>query len=169
MSGDLTIGAALIIVVSKEGSATKKIADSFYSVLSSTGYGHPVHAVLVHFVIGPVMAAFILGLIAWIFKKQKLYYVARILTIFAFVSWFFTVSAGIVDWQHFYGGILSGQLGHDFKMKMTFAGVLFFLLLGTILLNRQKNIDQRVLLILYFLSAVDVTVIGFFGGSVVFG
>lgn len=142
-----------------------KLADLFYSVLSAIGYGHPLHPVLTHLVIGPVVAAFILGLIGWLRRKESLLSAARILNVFAFCAWFFTVPLGILDWQHFY----QGQLIHAIVMKMIFASVLFVLLLVTLLVNRRLPEDPRIPVALYFLSTINVGILGYFGGSLVFG
>ncbi len=142
-----------------------KLADFLYGVLNAIGYTHPLHPVLTHLVIGPVVAAFILGLIGWLGKKESLLSAARILNVFAFCAWFLTVPLGILDWEHFY----QGQLIHAIVMKMIFASILFVLLLVTLLVNRRLRDDPRIPVALYFLSTIDVGVLGYFGGSLVFG
>jgi uncharacterized membrane protein len=137
----------------------------FYAILKALGYTHPFHPVLTHLVIGPVIAALLFALIGWIFSKPVLYKTAHQLTWFAFVFWFFTVIVGIFDWLQFY----NGELLFAIQMKMIFAGVLFFLLLGAILIKRRLPEGSKIPIIFYGASVLDVLVIGFFGGNLVFG
>jgi len=141
------------------------MGDFVYRIFNALGYSHPFHPVLTHLVIGSVIAAFLLSLWGWIFKKPILYQTARHLTVLAFVMWFFTAAMGVIDWQHFY----SGELLPAIKMKMILASVLFVILLSTILVNRKLPSESRIPIILYALSTACVLGLGYFGGSLVFG
>ena len=141
------------------------MANFVYGIFKAIGYGHPFHPVLTHLVIGPVIAAFLLSLVAWIFRRPVLFRTARHLNVFAFVMWFFTVGMGILDWQEFY----DAQMLSAIIAKMILAGVLFLVLLATVLVNRKIPADSKIPIILYALSTCCVMGLGYFGGSLVFG
>ncbi len=142
------------------------LEDIIYGIAKAVGYAHPIHPVLTHLVIGPVLVAFVFAVLGWIFMKPTLRHAARLLTVFAFVLWFFTFAMGLIDWRHFYGGSLAI---FEIRMKLILAGVLFLLLLATIALNRRLPEGSRIPLILYTLSALTVIGLGYYGGSLVFG
>jgi uncharacterized membrane protein len=135
-----------------------------YGPLESLGYGHPLHPVIVHLVIGPVAAALLAGVAGWIFNKPKLFTTARHMTVVAFVFWFFAVGMGVIDWIHFYHAAPVFAI----FVKTIGAGVLFLLLLTNILLFNKFKEESRVPFIFYAASLVCVMVIGFFGGNLVY-
>jgi len=136
-----------------------------YSIFGALGYTHPFHPVLVHLVIGPVIAAFLIALAGWIWNRDAFLRTARHLTVFAFILWFFTVFMGITDWQHFMGGAPVPAI----TAKLILAGVLFLLLLATILVNRRLPVSSRIPIIFYTLSTLTVAGLGYFGGQLVYG
>ncbi len=141
------------------------VGNFVYGIFGALGYTHPFHPVLTHLVVGPVIAAFLISLFGWIFKRPGLLRTARHLTVFAFVLWFFTAAMGFIDWQHFY----SEQVMTPIIMKMILAGVLFVVLLATILLNRRLPMDSKYPILLYAASTICVLGLGYFGGNLVYG
>jgi uncharacterized membrane protein len=135
-----------------------------YGIFQAFGYGHPFHPVLVHLVIGPVLAAFILFLVGLIFKKPALYRTARHMTVLAFVCWFFTVGMGVIDWIHFYK---SAQLT-EIIIKSITSGILFIILLSVIMLRRRLNVESKINLVFYSAAVAAVLVLGFFGANLVY-
>jgi uncharacterized membrane protein len=136
-----------------------------YGILEKFGYGHPLHPVLVHLVIGPIIAGFVLALVAWIFRKPALFRTARHLSVFAFVCWFFTAGMGIVDWTYIYKS--AGMM--EITAKAILTAILFIFLLGTIILQRMLKDDSKIPIIFYGLAVVCVILLGFFGGNIVYG
>ena len=136
-----------------------------YNTLGSVGFTDPLHPILTHLVIGPVIAALLIALFAWIFNKPAGFRTARHLTVFSFVMWFFTVAMGFLDWKHFQ----SGQLIHAIIMKFILASVLFLILLATILVNRRLPLESKIPIIFYALSTACVLALGYYGGSLVYG
>lgn len=137
----------------------------FYNALKSIGYGHPIHPVLVHLVIGPVVAAFLIGLASLIFRKPGWLRTCRHLNVFSFVAWFFTFPAGIMDWQHFYGG----QAMTAITIKLILASILFFVLLATLIVNRRLEPESKIPIYFYGVSTALVIGLGYFGGNLVYG
>ncbi|HET6487186.1 MAG TPA: DOMON domain-containing protein [Spirochaetia bacterium] len=143
----------------------RAIANLFYVVLGALGYGHPFHPVLTHLVVGPVLVAFLLGLIAWIFRRPVLHQTARHLTVFSLVAWFFTVAVGILDWVHFYGA----DLGiFEIRMKLILASALLVVLIGTLVLHRRVPKESSAPVIAYAVSALLVVLLGYYGGNLVY-
>jgi uncharacterized membrane protein len=106
-----------------------------YGFLQSIGYSHPLHPVLTHLVIGPVIAAFVISALGWLFKKPQWQTTARHLTVFALVCWFFTVGIGLIDWMHKYHGALVREI----QIKLIVAAVLLVLLIVTIIINNRAS------------------------------
>src|SRR5262245_29090663 len=107
-----------------------------YNIAGFFGFEHPLHPLVTHLVIGPVVASLIFGVIAWIWKKPVFWKTARYMTVLGFVFWFVTVFFGIIDWNQFYGGSTSMI---QITMKLIFAGVLFLLLLVALLIQRKND------------------------------
>ncbi len=139
--------------------------DAIYDFLTAIGYPHPLHPVLTHITVGSVIAAFIFGLIAWIFNRNTLMASARYLIILAFISAFVTAGIGVVDWLHFYGGELLTAI----LAKMIGTGVLVLLLIATLILQRNLPRESRLPVLFYFLLLINVIVLGYFGGNLVYG
>ena len=141
------------------------MASSVYGIFQAIGYTHPFHPVLTHLVVGPVVAAFLIAVVAWIARKPALLRTPQHLTVVAFVMWFFTAGMGLLDWQHFY----DGRLVPSIVAKMILAGALFLLLLSTMLVNRRLPVESRIPIILYSASTICVGGLGYFGGNLVYG
>jgi uncharacterized membrane protein len=85
-----------------------------YQPLTNLGYNHPIHPTLTHVPIGMAMGAFIFVLIAVITRKKNLAQTARHCSVLALIGPVPTALLGLMDWQHFYGGLLL------FPIKMVF-------------------------------------------------
>jgi uncharacterized membrane protein len=142
------------------------MANALYSILNLFGYGHPLHPVVVHLVIGPTIAMVIFALVAWLFKKPVFWKTARQLNVLSFIMWFPAVTIGVLDWQHFYGG---SPAMTEILWKSIGAGLLFLILLGNILLFRKLQPESRVHLVFYLAAAVTVGFVGLMGGNIVYG
>ena len=144
------------------------MADLIYGLLGIFGMGHPMHPVIVHMVIGPVIAVFFFFCIALWFKKPGLFKAAHWLTIFALVFWFFTVGMGVIDWIYFYGA--SGAMV-EIAIKFALAGVLLFTLILAIYLKAKQRVKENspILLIIYLISVLLCVGLGLKGGDIVYG
>ena len=138
----------------------------FYNLLQAIGYGHPLHPVLTHLVIGPVIAALLFALMGWIAKRPTFFRTARHMTVLAFIFWFFAAGIGVIDWIHFYNASTDIP---QIQIKAIVAGILLVILVVTIVLNRRWPEDSKRPILLYLLAVACVVILGFEGGDLVFG
>ncbi|MGA6927236.1 MAG: c-type cytochrome domain-containing protein [Desulfosarcina sp.] len=138
---------------------------AFYGALENLGYTHPLHPTLIYVPIGTVMAAFIFGMIAWIWRRHQLAVTALHCIILAFIFVIPTILMGYVDWQYFHGG----NWTFLFKMKILLAAVLVILLFTVLMLHRKRAPTAKLILLFYVLCFLTVVGLGYFGGEIVFG
>lgn len=141
------------------------MSDLIYTFLQRIGYAHPIHPPLAHLPVGLIIAAFLFSLAAIVLKRESLTRTARHCVVLALIALPFTAGAGLLDWQHFYGGAWLFPI----KMKMVLAGVLAVLLIIAVIGTSPKVSRTRNPLALYILCLIVVTGIGFFGGELVYG
>lgn len=142
------------------------MGEALYAFLGALGYGHPLHPVVVHLIIGPVIAALLFSLTARLLRKPGFHRTARQLTVFSLIAWFPAVTVGVLDWLHFYGGT-SAMV--EFPAKIIGAGALLLILTGNIALFRRLAPGSPVHLALYLAAAITVGAIGLMGGNIVYG
>lgn len=140
------------------------MGDFLYSVLHFVGYGHRLHPVITHLIIGPIIAALIFQIVALVFNKPGFFKTARQMTVLGFIFWFPTVLVGVIDWQTYYGSATNML---TINMKAIGAGFIFVFLLLSIILFKKVKENSPLLLILYALSAGGVGMVGYFGGDLV--
>jgi uncharacterized membrane protein len=142
------------------------MAELFYEILEKLGFGHPLHAVVVHVIIGPIIAMVAFALIAWVFNKPTLWKTARQLSVLSLVMWFPAVGIGVIDWLYFYNGNMEMP---TIVWKSIGSAVLLVVLVLNVLLFRRLKAESRINLVLYLLAAILVGIIGMKGGDIVFG
>lgn len=141
------------------------MSDFIYNLLEKIGYTHPLHPVLVHMPIGLVVAAFFLSCSAYLFRRPSFATSAYHALVVAFIFYFPSVFMGLIDWQRYYHGAWLTPI----KMKLIFAPVLFLLLTPGVFLGYRQGAQSRTLFVIYLLSLVTVTILGYFGGQLTFG
>jgi mono/diheme cytochrome c family protein len=139
--------------------------ESFYKILTALGYTHPIHAPTTHIPVGMVIGAFIFGVVSWKFKKDNLARTAHHCIILTLLALLPTVIAGIMDWQHYYGGAWLFPI----KMKLTLAGLLLILLVFALSAGYRAESISKQALIIYALCLLNVTALGYFGGELAYG
>ncbi len=135
-----------------------------YTFLEKVGFTHPLHPALTHIPMGMVMGCFFFALIALFLSNKDLTVTALHCSILGLFFTFPTIIAGILDWQHLYGG----QYQPLIVAKMVLAALLILLLSLSIRLNLQ-GAGLRTLFIIYALCLVCVAGLGFSGGELVDG
>jgi mono/diheme cytochrome c family protein len=139
--------------------------DALYGLLNSIGFTDPLHALIVHMPMGLVIGAFLLVLIAIIFKRTKLFLTARHISIMAFVFVFPTILFGFFDWLHFFKGAMIPAIRYKIILA---AAVTVILAVGIVVGRgvRVRTVTTAVIAALAFVAAVGL---GYFGGSLVYG
>ena len=140
--------------------------NAFYQFVSGLGYGHPIHAVLVHMPMGLITGAFLFSWVAFLFKKEALALTAYHCMALAFLFWFPVVLIGFMDWQHFYRGAWLTLI----KIKMGLAGVLFILFLTALAFGYGKGVSwgsRRMLTICTICFFITIPM-GYCGGELVY-
>lgn len=139
--------------------------DSLYALLAKMGFTDPLHAPITHLPIGLVIGAFLLFLVAVIFKRKNLILTARHVSILAFIFVFPTILFGVFDWLHFYKGALITPI----KFKMVLASALLVLLAAGIIVGSELKVRTAAMMVIYALAVVCVVGLGWFGGKLVYG
>lgn len=137
--------------------------DFFYNFLTGLGYNHPVHPILVHITIGLVVASFLFALVATVPRYSKFAVTARHCTTLAAITVPLTFLAGIMDWQHFYGGAWTDT----FKAKLTLGSVLIALLATGVFLSRRLAYRSPGIYAVYLAAFLTVVALGYYGGELI--
>ena len=139
--------------------------DFIYQTLAGFGYTHPLHPTLIHLPIGLVMGAFLFALAALKFPQSGLAQTARHCIILALLGAIPGALLGLMDWLHFYGGMLL----LPFKVKITLAIILVCFLLLAVVLGFFGERFQKLVIALYAMCLMTTIGLGYFGGEVVYG
>jgi uncharacterized membrane protein len=132
-----------------------------YETLAKIGYVHPLHPVSGHLPLGLVMAAFLFGLFALLFRRPHFFETVRHCFILAIIAWFPTVISGYLDWQY----RLQGQSLHPIVMKLILSGPLLIFLCIPVVFGFKH---RKLVMISCILSLVTATGIGFYGAELVY-
>ena len=142
----------------------KDMSHFIYPLLESFGYKHPLHPVLVHLPIGMNLGALLLCLIAIVFRKPEFrrsaYHALVLAGLFSLVA----LTMGLLDWQHYF----NGSLLQPIKMKLFIALPYTLLMLIGIFIGFRQGPEAKALLPIYFIGAICVMSLGFFGGELTF-
>jgi uncharacterized membrane protein len=139
--------------------------DSVYSVLLSIGYTHPLHPVLTHLPVGLIMAALIFKGIAVFPKTSNFDITAYRCLVTALVTAIPAIAIGIADWQYFYGGAWLIPI----RVKLGLAVCLVIALAVGAVQGFGKKRPRKASWIMHLVCFALVSVIGFFGGELVYG
>ncbi|MFH0725394.1 MAG: DUF2231 domain-containing protein [Pseudomonadota bacterium] len=141
------------------------IIEKIYQAFAAIGYSHPLHPTVIHLPIGLILGATLFGVIAVVFRRTSFATTAKHCMALAFLALFPAVFLGYGDWRHFYGGAFLFAI----KMKLFLAGLLTLVLLLLLLRSRKADDIPLNQLPLYFLCAIIIVGIGYFGGELVYG
>jgi uncharacterized membrane protein/mono/diheme cytochrome c family protein len=141
------------------------MGDRLYSALTQLGYNHPLHPVVVHLPAGLVIAVCLFSVAAMLLRHSGLAQTARHCALLALVSAPAAAAAGLLDWQHFYGGAWI----MPFIVKMVLAALLVFSLAVAVFKGMKKDVSVKRLIPIYLFSLVMVAGLGYFGGELVYG
>jgi len=139
--------------------------ENFYRFLVEVfGYTHPVHPTQINMPIGLVTGALLLGILTLLFKRWNTRISSRHCLILTLLFLIPAVLSGIMDWQHFYGGVWLFAI----KAKIVLGIVLLILLIWGIAVSARP--EKGAMMLLTHVAAFFVSVaLGYFGGDIVFG
>ncbi len=150
---------------------------ALYQLLARLGYDHPIHPLLVHITIGLTVGTFAFGLISVIFRRPRLKLTAWHTAVLATVSVIPTAFIGYGDWHE----KMHGQPMTVITIKIILAISLFVVLFISLFLGKGRageTDDQNarvwrdarsiVALCLYGVCFCLVTLLGYFGASLVY-
>lgn len=138
--------------------------ESLYAFLGKIGFHHPLHPALTHIPMGMVMGCFFFGFLVWYANKANIRATCLHCSVLALIFVVPTIIAGLLDWQHLYGGRYQPLI----VVKMILAAALTGLLAYSIWLNKQ-GADTKKLFIVYGLCLACAAGLGFSGGELVYG
>jgi len=138
--------------------------ESLYRFLERIGYDHPLHPPLAHMPAGLVIGAFFFFLAALVVKGKNVGITAYHCLVMALVFAVPTALLGFTDWQHYYGSVWSVPIA----VKMVLTALLFIFLIAGMVSGIRKRGGFLACFTIYFLSAVMVAGLGYFGAQLVF-
>jgi uncharacterized membrane protein len=139
--------------------------DWLYRTLADLGYTHPIHPPMTHLPIGLVIGALVFAVGARALRRPNLAVTGRHCIALALIMVIPTMLLGFLDWQHFYAGAWILPI----KMKLGLAFLLLVLLIGAAIQGRRVQRRSRGFPFIYFLCALNVMALGYYGGQLVFG
>lgn len=139
--------------------------DLIYQVLNRFGYTHPIHPIFTHLPIGLVVGVMFFAVAASLSRRSDLAQSARHCAVLALILVLPALATGLMDWQHFYGGVML----FTFKAKLVLAGSLLILLVLAVAVGRSGKTISNPLFFLYLCCLLAVIALGYFGGQLVYG
>jgi len=140
------------------------MVNSFYALLESVGFTHPLHPVMTHLPIGMVIGMLLFGLLGLKWKDKHFALASYYCSVVALISIFPTAFLGILDWLKFF----YGEWYPLIIVKMTLSVILTVLLAVSIIL-RNKGVAHKKVVIVYILCMACAGGLGYSGGDLVYG
>ncbi|MGM0454500.1 MAG: DUF2231 domain-containing protein [Thermodesulfobacteriota bacterium] len=140
---------------------------ALYDFLSAVGYHHPLHPALTHVPVGLTIGSFVFFLMAYFLNRPRYVQTAKHCIVLALLGAIPTIFAGILDWQHFYGGAWMFPI----RMKFGLAAALLVLLILIVSVSIRDEMETSMTrrFLLHLLSLLVVISLGYFGGELVYG
>lgn len=138
---------------------------SFYTLINQLGYSHPLHPTQVHFPVGLIFGAFVLGVWGKVRRQSMFSRAAWYCLVIAMIWILPTVITGFMDWRHFFAGAWI----FPFAVKYILAAVLVILLAAAIFIVLRRGVESNAMVAVYTLCLLTVAGLGFFGGELVYG
>lgn len=138
--------------------------ENLYAQLKAIGFTHPLHPLLVHVPMGMIIGAVVFSLAGLKWQKENLDQTAYHCSVLALLAVIPTIIAGILDWQHSFGGEWQTLIVVKFVL-----GILLTVLLVVAVVLKNKGASQRQLFIIYFLCLACAGGLGFSGGELIYG
>lgn len=150
---------------------------SFYLLLKSLGYDHPIHPPITHITVGLTIGTLVFGLVSVLFRRVRLKLTAWHCAVLAFISVVPTALFGYLDWQEKF----NGEWLTPIIIKMILAATLLVCLFAGLMLGRVRDWDRHGketgawreprsigALAMYAVCTGIVIALGYLGGSLVY-
>jgi uncharacterized membrane protein len=141
------------------------MVDAIYRLLNAVGFTDPLHALIVHMPMGLVIGAFLMVLVALLFRRKNLLVTARHVSILAFIFVFPTILFGVFDWLHFFKGAMIPPI----RFKIILAAAVLVILGAGIIAGGGLKVRGAAVAALSALAFVCAVGLGYFGGGLVYG
>jgi len=138
--------------------------ESFYAFLETVGMTHPIHPIIVHAPMGMVIGAVAFSLADFKWPDRHLAQSAYHCIFLALLAVVPVYIAGLLDWQHVFGGDMSKWI----IIKMIL-GVVLTILLAYGVIQKNNNASRNKMLIIYLLCLGVCGGLGYSGGELLFG
>jgi len=138
--------------------------EGFYDLLAKVGFTHPLHPILVHVPMGMVIGGVAFSLANLIWKNKHFDQSAYHCILLALIAIVPVYSAGLMDWQHVYGGEWSKWI----IIKMILGAVLTCTLAFAVW-QKHSGAPQRKLLLIYLGALALCGGLGYCGGEILYG
>lgn len=140
------------------------MVEGLFAFLEKIGFSHPLHPMMTHVPMGMVVGMVVFSLIGLLWKKPQLGETAYYCSLLALVAIFPAIAAGLLDWQHSFGG----TWGVLIIVKMILATLLTVLLIVAVVL-KHRGAPPKKLALIYLLCLACAGGLGFSGGELVYG
>ena len=137
----------------------------FYTIINQLGYHHPLHPTQVHFPVGLIFGAFVLGVWGKVRHRPMFSRAAWYCLVVAMIWILPTVITGFMDWRHFFAGAWL----FPFVVKYILAAVLLMVLAVAVFIRLRRGVESNGMVAVYTLCLLSVAGLGFFGGELVYG
>jgi uncharacterized membrane protein len=138
--------------------------EGIYNFLELIGFHHPIHPIIVHLPMGMVVGAVAFSLADKIWKTKNFDQTAFHCIVLALISVGPAYIAGLLDWQHVFGGDPSIWI----KIKLVLGAALTVVLIFTVI-QKMRGVTQQRLFLLYLLSLGICGGLGYSGGELLYG
>jgi len=138
--------------------------ESFFSLLATVGFHHPLHPMLTHIPMGMIIGMVLFSLLGLARHSSALARTAFHCSVLALIFIIPVAAAGYMDWMY----LMDGEWNIFIKVKMVLAALLTILLILAVILKIRDATPTTVLLV-YLLCLACAGGLGFSGGSLVYG
>jgi uncharacterized membrane protein len=138
--------------------------DGIYNFMAMIGFTHPLHPIIVHLPMGLIIGAVVFSFAGIKWSGKGLTTTASHCIVLSLVAVVPVYIAGVLDWQRYWGGDLSGL----YLIKLVL-GVFLTVALAYTVYRQVKGASVKELRILYLVCLAITGGLGYSGGEIVYG
>ncbi|THB72507.1 MAG: hypothetical protein D3926_25230 [Desulfobacteraceae bacterium] len=141
------------------------MTETIFSFLNSIGFTHPLHPAFTHIPMGMAMGAVVFRFASFLPRMKMLAKTGYHCVVLALLGIPPTVVAGILDWQHTFGGELEFLIVLKIVLAAVFSGLLIFIIIK----DDPENVRFDKQTMIYLLIVLVAIGLGFSGGELQYG